>query len=139
MKTSPPLNRRPRAPTLRAALLSLLPLVAACATAPSPWDGADAGPDLRRSITVVNENFQDVRVYLVIGAGRHPLGFVQSERSRTFRVSPALLGPDGLVHLAADPTGGGPSHDSREIALGFGERLIWTLSVNPRLSSYTIR
>ena len=76
-------------------------LLSGCAALVGDPDSAFAKPgggDL--TLSVVNRNFEDVRVYMLRGAARMPLGQVEGLNTRDFQISGAWLGCERVLRLA---------------------------------------
>jgi len=56
-------------------------------------------------LRVTNDHLEDVRVYLVRGSTRVPLGSVGSLDARSFSLSPAVLGTSPVVCLVVESLG----------------------------------
>ncbi|MCI0434349.1 MAG: hypothetical protein L0271_12035 [Gemmatimonadetes bacterium] len=56
-------------------------------------------------IHVFNENFADVRVFLLRGSMPIRLGTVGSFEKRSFQINPAVVGSGGTVTLVVQPIG----------------------------------
>ncbi len=89
------------------------------------------------SVHVVNNNWLDIRVYVVSGARTVRLGTVTSFTSVTFKVPRwAVLLHENLVFLAS-PVGSRESHTSPPVLTSPGDVIEWR--VENRLSSSTVR
>jgi len=59
------------------------------------------------TLTVTNDNWSDMRIYLVRGEGsRIRLGEITSLSSKVFEIPKGMLGTHGLVYFVASPVGG---------------------------------
>ena len=52
------------------------------------------------TLSVVNRNYEDVRVYLLRGSTQVPVGTVAGMQSRSFRISPAEIGGSRVLRLS---------------------------------------
>lgn len=118
-----------------AALASLVAVTAAgCAPkqrfGPDTW-GASSAP----TVTVRNDNWLDVVVYLVRGATRVRLGTVTGTSTQTFRLKEGATVGVSPLRIAADPIGSNRGYVSEPIVLAPGQRL--ELNVASRISGST--
>ena len=90
-------------------------------------------------ITVENHNTSAMRVYLLRGTTRVPLGSVDTLERRTFAVPTSVLGHSGMVRLLADPLGSRETFGTEDIAAGPGDLLTWKLAPFLSYSSFTVR
>jgi hypothetical protein len=75
--------------------------LAGCATHEGFQNGT-IGPvsSTHLTLSVVNYNFEDVRVYLLRENLTMPVGIVEAMQSRSFRIPQARLGSTGVLRLA---------------------------------------
>lgn len=80
--------------------------IAACGPAlAGNADGVDRPRRETAVVTVENQNWSDMVVYVTQGGMRMRLGMVTSMRSATFRLPAMFLGHSGDIRLVADPIG----------------------------------
>ena len=99
-------------------------------------DGGDPGGVL---LTVTNSHVQDMRIYLLRGTTRIPLGSVSTGERRTFTLPTAMIGHGGAIRLGADPLGDRHMHESEVIPVGLGDQVEWRLAPSLSLSSFWVR
>lgn len=109
---------------------------AACATAGSvAEDSQPSGDAATRTVSVRNQNYADVHVYVVQpGGNRRTIGIAPSNSETDYTVSKdALL--DGRFHVMLDPVGGGDVKWIRDVVFpGDAVRLIVVASADLTLS-----
>jgi hypothetical protein len=88
---------------------------------------------------VHNDQFADVRVYILRGSSRIALGAVAGFERRTFRVNASLLPAQGGVRFLADPLAHEIDAVSPAIAVVPGQTVEWRISFTPTLSSLIVR
>lgn len=120
-------------------VLSSLALgTAACASKQRPgpvtWVDAPSPP----TVTVRNDNWLDVVVYLVRGASRFRIGTVNGTSSQTFRLPAAGLGGGTPLQIMADPIGSNAGYLTDPIVLGPGQRLELKVGSPISISSYSV-
>lgn len=70
---------------------------------------------------------------------RIPLGRVGSLSSRTLELPRAALVPGGSVWFTAEPIPSGHPHQSSEVLVNPGQRVVFTLAANWKLSWIRVR
>jgi hypothetical protein len=127
---------------MRYAILASMALLgvtgaAACASnrtpAPMSWTDTATPP----SVTVQNDNWLDVVVYVVRGASRFRIGTVAATSSATFKLSPAAAGFTP-VQVLADPIGSSARYMTDPVVIGPGQRLELRVGSPINISSYSI-
>lgn len=105
--------------------LALLAALAASLSACSVRAGTSVRTASTRGLTVAVENRHDLamRVYLVRGGTRIPVGRLGAFESRTFVIDAARLGSSGVLVLAADPVGPLPPHVFPPVLVDLGHRV----------------
>lgn len=101
-----------------------------------PLDGRAPGGV---SLIVTNGHVQDMRIYLLRGATRIPLGSLSTGERRAFALPTAMIGHTGVIRLGADPLGSRDMYESELIPVGLGEQVEWRLAPSLGLSSYSVR
>ena len=70
------------------------------------------------TLSVTNDNWSDMRIYLVRGqGGRMRLGQITSLSSATYHIPAGLLGQQGVVYFIASPVGGPYDYYSPEASI----------------------
>ena len=140
---APPHQHRGTGSRALGRLLALLVILGfplgACSSSQSgaykPLDGQAPGGAV---LTVTNGHVQDMRIYLLRGATRIPLGSVSSAEHRTFALPTSMIGHMGEIRLMADPLGDRSTYESGVIPVGPGDRVEWRLAPSLSLSSYWV-
>lgn len=96
-----------------------------------------AGGEPAPVITVRNDNWLDVAVYLVRGTSRLRIGTVSSTTSRTFRIPLEGIGTTPLQVLA-DPIGENRQYVTDPVVLSPGQRLEVKVGSPLSFSSFAI-
>lgn len=109
-------------PTLRRALL-LIVLAGACHR-PA---GAPLNPRAEVAVTVENQNFLDMDVFLIRGGQRVRLGMVPGLSSRMLMVRPELIGYGTEVQFELHPIGGRGNPLSETISVRPGDVIHLTI------------
>ena len=119
---------------IAAALAALTIDVAACAT----HHGSSAPPAAEKAaVTVKNDNWSDVVVFVVRGGTRSRIGSVTAMSTNTFRV-PSDLAPDGVLQLMVDPVGSNSVYVTDRIVVNSGQRVELTVAQVLRMSSFSV-
>jgi hypothetical protein len=124
-----------------AAVIAALGLsgVSACASNRGPagvdWTAGSSAP----TVTVQNDNWLDVVVYILRGPSRFRIGTVRATSTETFRLKSD--GTAGLlpVRLMADPIGSNLGYVTDPIVIGPGQRLELRVAGAINTSTYSIR
>jgi len=123
-------------------LAALLPVTAAAQSA-EPVKGGDESPAVvatETTLTVKNQNWLDMRVFMVRNGLRVPLGTVTSMSERTFEVPEAALGGGGFgARVVADPIGSRRGWVSESLNFFPGDQLEVTLQNHLGISYLTFR
>ncbi len=114
-------------------------IVTGCAATTGFGDpGFDVAASQGVTLSVVNRNFEDVRVYLLRGSTQVPVGTVAGMQSRSFRISRAEIGSSRVLHLSVVAT---PSRDRIAmipVDVEPGQRLEAWIAANLRHSNIQI-
>lgn len=103
------------------------------AVAEAPFPGSPEGE--ASTLTVVNNNWLDVVVYISVGGGRTSIVRASTNRTVTAEI-PASLVKNGIrLRLLADFTGAVDDYWSESVFLRRGQDIFWTIEENPRHSS----
>lgn len=113
----------------------LLSLGAACASAGTPSDGA---PRVREPalVSVANNGFYDVTVYVVQSGMRKRLGTVTGLSQQQFRLR--LTHDASDLYLLADPVGGSRTYLSPPVQVRPGEEVDLRLHATLSMSSVSV-
>jgi hypothetical protein len=84
------------------ALTAIPATMLACATSPAPFYQVDIG---RATVTVTNQNWSDVRIYVIAAGTRANLGVVPTGSTMTFGIPRAIGLPADLEFMAASTRG----------------------------------
>ena len=117
-----------------AALAALTIDVTACATKQGP--STLPAPE-KTAVTVKNNNWLDVDVFVVRGSSRSRVGSVIGMGTGTFRV-PSDFAPDGVLQLMVDPVGSNGTYVTDRIVVTSGQRVELTVAAVLRMSSFAV-
>lgn len=122
------------------AVLAMVVLAAgACAHGTPPMQGADGQDDDKTVISITNNNWSDMTIYLVRDGLRRRLGTVPSQTTDTFSVPTYFIMASGQVQLMADPIGSRNTFTSMPIVITPGQRAEWKLENSLALSTMWVR
>jgi hypothetical protein len=112
----------------------------ACAPATSNMGGVDelAQTDMRASVKVENNSWQDVDVFLLRGSTRMRLGMVTSMGTQRFAIPGNYLSGSSDLRLYADPIGSFNGWTTQPLMISPGQQVAVTLQNNLNLSSYSV-
>jgi hypothetical protein len=117
------------------AVLGAATLLAACASGASRISGR---PGLQPvSLTVTNQNWLDVDVFVVRGGNRIRIGEVSGNGSATLSI-PSSLVVNGQVQLLADPVGSNDTYTTDMISVAPDEKVQLTVAPRMRMSSFAV-
>lgn len=123
-------------------LAALLPVTAAAQSA-EPVKGDQEAPvqvATETTLTVKNQNWLDMRVFMVRNGARVSLGTVTSMSERTFELPEAVLGGGGFgARVVADPIGSRRGWVSESLSFFPGDQLEVTLQNHLGISYLTFR
>ena len=97
------------------------------------WSNTDAP-----SVTVRNDNWLDVAVYLVRGASRFRIGTVRSTSTETFRLPAGSHSGGTPLRIMADPIGASQGYLTDPVVLGPGQRLELMVASQINVSSFAV-
>ncbi len=89
-------------------------------------------------VTVENQNWSDMVVYVTQGGMRMRLGMVTSMRSATFRLPAMFLGHSGDIRLVADPVGSSETYVSEVIQVHNGQQISLSVQNSLQLSNVAV-
>jgi hypothetical protein len=117
-----------------------LVFVAACAPG-ATMDGS-ADPEVKSatpaSVTVRNNNWLDLVIYVVNGTQRQRLGTVTALSTGSFRIPSVAMG-NGQVRLYADPIGSNEGFLTETVTVQPGQRLALDVGQNLSISFLAVR
>jgi hypothetical protein len=90
------------------------------------------------SVTVQNDNWLDVAVYLVRGASRFRIGTVRSTSTETFRLPSGAHESGSPLRIMADPIGASQGYLTEPVVLGPGQRLELRIASPITISSFAV-
>ena len=122
-----------------ALMLSTLSLGACTSAQRGARNPLDAPGPRGAVLTVENQHVMDMRVYLVRGHTRFPVGTVNSMQRQTFALPTSMLGQSGAIRLMADPIGSRNTYTSHLIPAWTGDHVRWTLAASLPFSHFTVR
>ena len=122
-----------------AAVVAATLTITACGPALAGSNGVDrpARPEAAL-VTVENQNWSDMVVYVVQGGLRMRLGMVTSMRSATFRLPAMFLGHSGDIRLVADPVGSSETYVSDIIQVRDGQQISLSVQNSLQLSNVAV-
>lgn len=116
------------------ALLATALLLSACARANRASTGADLPPV---PLTVTNQNWLDVNVFVIRGTSRYRLGAVGGNSSATLRIPSSII-VRGELQLMADPVGSNDVYVSDLIPVAPDQQVQLTVAPRMRMSTYAV-
>lgn len=124
-------------PTLPVLASVALLATAGCLSArrSEPWSWAETRTP--QTVTVRNDNWLDVAVYLVHGSTRFRIGTVGGTSKETFRLK-AGAGGGNPWQIMADPIGSNHRYLTEPVVLAPGQRLEVTVGSRISMSTYAI-
>ena len=90
------------------------------------------------SVTVQNDNWLDVAVYLVRGASRFRIGTVRSTSTETFRLPAGAHSGGSPLRIMADPIGASQRYLTDPVVLAPGQRLELRVASPINVSSFAV-
>jgi hypothetical protein len=116
----------------------LLLLVVFLAAACGGRKTADAG-DERATLSVTNNHWSDINVYLLRNGARFRLGMVTAATQRQFVLPRQATAGAADVRLLADPIGSRRTYTSPSVYVVPGQQVVWTIANQLSLSSLSIQ
>jgi hypothetical protein len=121
---------------LGAALVAVAGL-GGCASKAATGEASDVARE-RTTLTVENNNWQDMTVYVLRDGVRARLGSVPAMGRSNFTLADALIGGSGDLRLMADPLGSSARYTTQPIHVMRGQQVRFRLENNVHLSSYLV-
>lgn len=90
-------------------------------------------------VEVVNDNFLDMGVFVMVDGVNLRLGDVTGKSSESFTLDPARLSPSQGLRLLADPVGSRNAFLSDEVAVAPGSTVVLTISADLQQSYVILR
>ena len=90
------------------------------------------------TVRVVNDNFNDVDVYAIVGGVANRIGMVTGTSKATFVLDPSYF-PTGELRLVATPIGGGGRASSGLLSVLAGETIEFDIAPHLRDSAVFVR
>lgn len=118
------------------AVLGAALLLAACASGVNRGVSSELESE-PISVTVTNQNWLDVDVFVMQGDSRYRIGQVNGNGSATLRIPSGLI-VHGEVQLMADPVGSDDRYVTETISVAPDEKLQLTIAPRMRMSSYAV-
>ena len=116
-------------------MLGAATLLAACASGASR---ISSSPGLQPiSLTVTNQNWLDVDVFVLNGDSRFRIGQVTGNGSATLKIPPSFV-VNGQVQLMADPIGSNDVFITDQISVAPDEKVELTVAPRMRMSSFAV-
>jgi hypothetical protein len=118
--------------------LATLSLSLACASNRGRSAGELGAIEVATTLTVRNDNWLDVAVYLVRGASRFRIGTVTGTGSQIFRLPPDATSAGNPIRVMADPIGATRGYVTEPIVLSPGQRLEVRVGSPISVSSFAV-
>ena len=122
----------------RVAVASLLFSIAAAGCHHSGFTNAPAGTQGAVNLTVQNQNFYDMDVYVVSEGLATRIGDVTGNTTAHFVLDPSFF-PSNEMRIIATPIGGNGRASSGPLNVGPGQSITFTIASLLRQSSATVR
>ena len=112
----------------------------ACATGGATAEGKRSLPPVRETATVSveNRNWQDVRVFALVGGIRHRLGTVTSMQTQRFSIPRHLTAQGRDLQVLVDPIGGSSSFLSPRVQVYAGQEVNLSVQNHLPISSIAV-
>lgn len=130
-----------------AAVLAVAGVLGACAPAARTHAGGDLGfleggqATERKgptTVSVTNNNWANVNVYLLRGGTRYRLGMVTSMSTSVFRVPGTAVLSQGDVRLMVDPIGSSQGYVTPSLVVSPGDNVEFTIQNHLPVSSVSV-
>ena len=117
----------------------VLALVSGCAAVRGGDEDGPSPEEDQVTIEVVNQNWQDMHVYVLASGQRRSLGMVTSQNSEVFELPRGALAADRDIVFIADPVGSVVAFVSDPVLVQPGDQVRWTIQNRLRHSSVFVR
>lgn len=121
------------------AVVLLVALASGCAAVRGGDDEQQAPRETDVTVEVVNQNWQDMHVYVLASGQRRSLGMVTSQNSEVFELPRSALAADRDIVFIADPIGSVVAFVSDPVLVQPGDQVRWTIQNRLRHSSVFVR
>lgn len=121
------------------AVVLLVALASGCAAVRGGDDEQQASRETDVTVEVVNQNWQDMHVYVLASGQRRSLGMVTSQNSELFELPRSALAADRDIVFIADPIGSVVAFVSDPVLVQPGDQVRWTIQNRLRHSSVFVR
>ena len=118
--------------------LATLSVSVACATNRPSSAGGVGTVEAAPTLTVRNDNWLDVAIYLVRGGARFRIGSVTGTGSQTFRLPADVTSAGSPIRVMADPIGATRGYTTEPIVLSPGQRLEVRVGSPISISSFAV-
>lgn len=119
-------------------LVLLLALAVAGCGLVRQQESADAPDRPPTVLTVTNNNWADMVIYVVRSTMRTRLGTVTSMNTEDFEIPASMIGPAATLQLQALPIGSHRRHVTPPIYVGPGQQINYTIQNQLSISSVTV-
>lgn len=133
--------RLPARTGLSTALVAVLLVGSACKSSPAPrfLIGSRAAPDEDIRVEVVNDNYLDMGVFVMMDGVNFRLGDVVGKHTDSFTLDPTRISPSQGLRLLADPVGSRNVFLSDEVSVNPGVTVVFNISPNLQQSYVILR
>lgn len=121
------------------AVVLLVALASGCAAVRGGDDEQPSPRETDVTVEVVNQNWQDMHVYVLASGQRRSLGMVTSQNSEVFELPRSALASDRDIVFIADPIGSVVAFVSDPVLVQPGDQVRWTIQNRLRHSSVFVR
>lgn len=91
------------------------------------------------TLEVVNNNWQDIVIYAIVGSTRQRLGSVPAIKQATLELPSGLIPLPGSVQLLLDPLGSRAAFRTGNISVGLGQQIRLVVENQLSLSNWTVQ
>jgi hypothetical protein len=93
----------------------------------------------RITLEVVNNNWQDIVIYAIVGNTRQRLGSVPAVKQTTLELPSGLVALPGSVQLLLDPLGSRATYRTGMISIGLGQQIRLVVENQLSLTNWTVQ
>jgi hypothetical protein len=91
------------------------------------------------TLEVVNNNWQDIVIYAIVGSSRQRLGSVPAVKHATLELPSGLIPLPGSVQLLLDPLGSRATYRTGMISIGLGQQIRLVVENQLSLTNWTVQ